>query len=92
MSTVLKIIGVIVSALFTSWIAYIKQLQLEAQAAKADALKQYVDSLKLSQAAQDQVDAAVAAHQAAQAQVVSLQEKLDALRRWNDRVKNLGGK
>jgi hypothetical protein len=92
MSTILKIVGVVVSALFTSWIAYVKQLQLEAQAAKANALQQYVDSLKASQAAQDQVDVAVAEHQAAQAQVVSMQEKLDALRRWNDRVRNLGSK
>jgi len=92
MSILLQIIGAIVSSLFGSVVEYFKRKKLEEEAAKVEALRLYAESLKLSQAAQDQVDAAVAAHQAAQAQVVTLQEKLDALRRWNDKVRNLGRK
>lgn len=92
MSILLQILGTIVSVLFGKIVEYMWQHALEQQAAKAGALQQYVESVKLSGDAQDKVDQAVQQAQAAQLQVVTLQEQLDAIKTWNTRMRNLGRK
>jgi hypothetical protein len=93
------ILGSIFAALLGKIMAWFKQNELEQQAALAQELKQHVESIQAANAAQGQVDAAVAAHQEAAAQVTDLQGQLDFINQWNqksaeirDRKRGLSGR
>ena len=83
------ILGSIFAALLGKILAWFKQSELEQQAALAQELKQHAESVLAAQAAQDQVTAAVQAHQEAQAQVTDLQGQLDAINAWNAKSREL---
>lgn len=81
--------GTILSSLFGAIIgklmAWIKQNELEQQAALAQELKQHLESVQAANAAEAEVNAAVAAHQEAAAQVTDLTEQLNYINQWNQK-------
>lgn len=83
------ILGSIFASLFGKLLEWFKQGELEHQAALAQELKQHAESVAVAGAAQETVEAAVVAHQQAAIQVTDLQGQLDAIKRWNEKSREL---
>lgn len=84
-----QILGAILAALFGKFLEWMKQSELDHQVAVAEELKQHAASVQAASTAQLAAIEAAHAHQEAALQVTELQAQLDAIKKWNDKSREL---